>query len=35
MRYPVSAILVLSQVSDVVALKSELWKLANKNINTS
>jgi hypothetical protein len=35
MGYPVSAILIFSQVPDVAALMSELWKLAKQNINTS
>jgi hypothetical protein len=35
MGYPVSAILIFSQVADVAALTGESPKLANKNINTS
>jgi hypothetical protein len=35
MGYPVSAILIFSQVPDVVALTGKSWKLAKQNINTS
>jgi hypothetical protein len=35
MGYPVSAILIFSQVSDVVALTERIMEAGKQNINTS